>query len=103
MLPNRRVPQGRNTIFDRRRLPDQHRNIERWPQWTPDDSAIAHVAGSPPNVWAAPLDGGPPHQLTRFSDGRRIGLFAWSRDGKRLALTRTTTTHDIVMITGLKQ
>jgi hypothetical protein len=49
-----------------------------------------------------PLDGKPPHQLTHFTD--RTGTdFVWSRDGKRLAIARSTTTNDIVLFTGLKQ
>lgn len=45
--------------------------------------------------------GHPPRQLTRFTDARRIYAFAWSRDGKRLAIARTSTTDDIVLIKGL--
>jgi hypothetical protein len=44
------------------------------------------------------LDGGPP----RFTEARPINAFAWSRDGKRLAIARTSTTDDIVFIKGLK-
>jgi len=29
--------------------------------------------------------------------------FAWSRDGKRLAISRATTTNDIVLFKGLKR
>ena len=34
--------------------------------------------------------------------GGRFGDFQWSRDGKRLALTRSTETNDIVLLKGLK-
>jgi hypothetical protein len=46
---------------------------------------------------------GAPGQLTRFpeSEARTIASFAWSRDGRRLALVRTTTTSNIVLIKGL--
>jgi serine/threonine protein kinase len=37
------------------------------------------------NVWAATLDGAPPHQLT--NDGRTYGP-AWSADGRRIGVTR---------------
>ena len=42
-------------------------------------------------------------KLTGFTDGAVIGDFAWSRDGKRLAVSRSTTTNDIVLFTGLKR
>jgi len=41
-------------------------------------------------------------QLTHFTD-RTIADFAWSRDGKHLALVRTTATSDIVLFKGLKK
>jgi hypothetical protein len=41
--------------------------------------------------------------LTRFTDGRSIRAFAWSRDGKRLAIARTSATDNIVLIRGLSQ
>jgi hypothetical protein len=55
------------------------------------DPELAHYA----------IDGKPPRQLTHFTDGRPIGTFAWSRDGKRLAIGRLTVTNDIVLFTGL--
>ena len=69
-------------------------------RWTPDGRSVAYADQG--NLWAQPLDGGPPRQLTRFTDARPIFSFAWSRDGKRLALTRTTVTDDIVLFSGLK-
>ena len=63
------------------------------------------VAASPTrsdgNLWVQPLNGGAPRQLTRFTDGRPIRSFAWSRDGQRLAITRSTVTNDIVLFEGL--
>ena len=73
-------------------------------RWTPDGRAIAYVAvGTPANLWARPFDGQPPHQLTHFSDDRGIIDFAWSRDGKRLAISRATVTNDIVLFKGLRK
>jgi len=66
--------------------------------WAPDGVAYA----SEGNVWVQPIAGGSPRQLTRFTDKRPIGSFAWSRDGKRLAVTRSTVTNDIVLFRGLK-
>jgi hypothetical protein len=48
------------------------------------------------------LAGDPPQKLTRFTDNRPIGSFAWSRDGKHLAISRSTVTNDIVLIQGLR-
>jgi serine/threonine protein kinase/Tol biopolymer transport system component len=69
---------------------------------TPDGTALAYVATDLHNIWLAPLAGGPPRQLTHFTD-RTIANFAWSRDGKRLAIARTTTTNDIVLFKGLRK
>jgi Tol biopolymer transport system component len=69
-------------------------------RWTPDGSGVAYAEKG--NLWVQSLDGGPLRQLTRFTDGRPIMSFAWSRDGKRLAIARTSTTDDIVLIKGLK-
>ena len=55
------------------------------------------------NLWIQPLDGKAPRQLTHFTDGRTIADFAWSRDGKRLAIARSTTTNDIVLFKGLRK
>jgi hypothetical protein len=49
------------------------------------------------------LDGKPPRQLTHFTDDRQIADAAWSHDGTRLAIARTTTTADIVLFRGLKR
>ena len=68
-------------------------------RWTPDGRGVAYAEKG--NVWVQSLDGGPPRQLTRFTEGRAIMAFAWSRDGKRLAIARTSTTDDIVLIKGL--
>jgi Tol biopolymer transport system component len=71
-------------------------------RWTPDGS-IAYVDGAlPSNIWVRPLDGRPPYQLTHFTD-RTVVDFAWSRDGKQLAIARASTTNDIVLFKGLKK
>jgi Tol biopolymer transport system component len=69
-------------------------------RFTPDGRSMAYVDRSGLNLWALPLDGGSPRQIAQFSD-RTIAAFAWSRDGKRLAVARTTTTNDIVLLKGL--
>lgn len=82
------------------------RNIADLPslQWTPDGGAISYLERSGMNIWALPLDGeSAPRPITRFSeddasDGA-IVRFAWSRESPpRLALLRSTTTDDIVLL-----
>jgi hypothetical protein len=70
-------------------------------RFTPDGRGIAYTDTSQMNIWVQPLDGGPSRQLTHFTD-RAIEAFAWSRDGKRLAIARSTTTNDIVLFKGLR-
>jgi Tol biopolymer transport system component len=72
-------------------------------EWTPDSTGFLYVTGTPQNLWVESLDGKPPRQLTHFTDDRQIADAAWSRDGKRLAIARTTTTTDIVLFRGLKR
>jgi serine/threonine protein kinase/Tol biopolymer transport system component len=68
-------------------------------RWKPDGLGIAYHKDS--NVWVQPLDGGPATQLTHFTDGRTIPDFAWSRDGKRLAVARMSFISDILLFKGL--
>ena len=69
--------------------------------WAPDGRAYEEVrrtdAGS--NLWRVPLDGSAPTQVTRF-DRDEVYVFKRSRDGRRLALSRGTTSSDVVMMTG---
>jgi len=71
--------------------------------WTPDGRAIAYevTRGGVSNVWSQPLDGGPPKQITDFRDGL-IFDFAWSSDGRQLALSRGTVNSDVVLISNFK-
>ncbi|MGO9263239.1 MAG: protein kinase domain-containing protein [Bryobacteraceae bacterium] len=72
-------------------------------QWSVDGTALLYVktTGGVSNIWQRPLDGGEPRQLTGFTS-QRITSFAVSRDGKRLALARGTTSSDVVLIKDLK-
>lgn len=72
-------------------------------KWTPDGRAIAYIVTDKEvsNIWAQPLDGGPSKQLTNFQS-ERIFNFAWSRDGRQLALSRGVANRDVVLITGFK-
>ncbi len=71
-------------------------------QWIPTGRALSYVAiaGEVWNLWLQPLDGGKPRQLTNF-DSNGIWCYGWSRDGKQLAVSRATQTHDVVVINDL--
>ncbi|HZW07281.1 MAG TPA: protein kinase, partial [Phycisphaerales bacterium] len=76
-------------------------SVERVVRWTPDGRGLAYVDQRNQNVWVQPLDGGPPRQLTDFKTDQTF-TFAWSNDGKVLALARGTQTSDVVTITDFK-
>ena len=67
--------------------------------WTPDGKAIVFNKGENGvfNLLQQPLSGGAPQQLTDFPSGF-IWNFAYSRDGKRIFLSRGTTSVDVVLI-----
>jgi dipeptidyl aminopeptidase/acylaminoacyl peptidase len=71
--------------------------------WTPDSRGVAYVdPRGRSDIWIQPLDGGTPRQLTHFPpDGQQIWDFAWSADGKRLAVARASLTNNIVLFRGL--
>jgi Tol biopolymer transport system component len=68
-------------------------------RWTPDGRAVAYIKtqGDVSNIWAQPLDGGKAVPLTDFKS-ELIFNFAWSNDGKQLALARGSETSDAVLI-----
>jgi eukaryotic-like serine/threonine-protein kinase len=71
--------------------------------WTPDGRGIVYIdsLGGTANLWSQSLGGGPPKKLTDFKENG-VSQYAWSRDGKQLALTRATTTNDVVLIRDFK-
>ena len=66
--------------------------------------ALAYVGpGVSADLWIQSIGGSPPRQLTRFpGDRRQIADFAWSADGKRLAVARAAQSNDIVMFRGFR-
>jgi Tol biopolymer transport system component len=70
-------------------------------RWTPDGKGIAFVTtlGDVSNLGVQELSGGNPTKLTNFRD-QRIFSFAWSRDGKQLALSRGVVNSDVVLLKG---
>ena len=75
--------------------------------WTPDGHALTYVhntTGSTQNVYMQPLAGGTPVQLTHFdSEPGLVPAYAWSRDGKKFAVTRARYNDtDVVMFSGFR-
>ena len=72
--------------------------------WMPDGRGLAYIdRRTQADLWVQPIDGGAPRQLTHFAaDGHRIWDFAWSADGKRLAVARARISSDIVLFRGLR-
>jgi Tol biopolymer transport system component len=68
-------------------------------RWSPDGKGfdLVRMQNGVENLWRLPLDGGPLRQITSF-DSDRIFTFAWSVDGKSLALTRGSVMTDVVLI-----
>ena len=63
----------------------------------PDGSGVAYVdQRTPNNIWVQPSNGSAAYPLTQFTAGT-INGFVWSRDGKRLVVTRNNRTTDIVL------
>jgi eukaryotic-like serine/threonine-protein kinase len=72
-------------------------------KWGPDGKSIAYRdAATQANLWLQPLDGTAARQLTHFAADRTINDYAFSRDGKRLAVTRQSIGNDIVLFKGLR-
>lgn len=67
--------------------------------WAPNSRAIDYVRteNDAENIWRAPIDGGVLKPLTHFDSGV-IWAFAWSADGKKLALSEGTRSMDVVLI-----
>lgn len=68
-------------------------------RWTPDSRALSYIITRQgvSNLWRSAPDGSAPVQLTRFTTDQ-IFRFAWSRDGRQLALERGLTVSDAVLI-----
>lgn len=72
-------------------------------RWSPDGRALHYIftVDGIANIWSQPIDGGNPVQITHFKSDS-IFRFAWSRDGKHLALDRGITISDVVLINDAK-
>jgi serine/threonine protein kinase/Tol biopolymer transport system component len=72
-----------------------------WPflKWSPDGRAVQYIRtdSATANIWEQPLPKGAAHPISSFSS-QRIFSFAWSPDGRRLAMSRGQTRTDVVLI-----
>jgi len=68
-------------------------------RWMPDGRGFAALddRSGIPNLWTFPFDRSPGKQLTHFHRSEIHG-FAWSPDGKRIALTRGPIEYNVVLI-----
>lgn len=68
-------------------------------RWTPDSRALTYIVtrAGVSNLWTHPLDGSAPRQLTDFQT-ERIFRFAWSRDGREIAVERGQDISDVLLI-----
>jgi TolB protein len=73
--------------------------------WAADSRTLLYTkaSGGVPNIWQKSLDGGEAKQLTSFSSDQfpRLAEAVMSRDGKKVAVARGSSTGDIVMIKDL--
>jgi Tol biopolymer transport system component len=74
--------------------------------WTPDSRGLCFLStiGNATHLMMQPLAGGAPVQLTHFdSEPSMITAYAWSKDGKKLALSRARyNSRDVVAFTGFR-
>jgi eukaryotic-like serine/threonine-protein kinase len=64
----------------------------------PDGKSLVYIIkDKAANLWMQPLDGSPGHQITNFT-ADLITRFRWSPDRKTLAVMRTHSTSDVVVL-----
>ncbi len=86
------------------RLLDPNPHISGGVQFSADGKSVAYQVreNGVDNIWLQPLDGSPGHQLTHFN-ADQIDSFHWSPDGKTLAILRTHSESDVVLLQETKQ
>ncbi len=79
-------------------------NASRPLGWTPDGQNVMYIVtkNGASNLWQQPINGGgSATQVTNFTR-HRLYDFAWSPDGKQLAVARGRTNDDAILLDGLK-
>ena len=78
---------------------------DRLLRWTPDGRGLVYLGRATgvglASLWRQSLDGGTPESFLEFKPDS-IFAFAYSRDGKQLALSRGSLTRDAVLINDVK-
>ena len=76
-------------------VPEKHPVL----RWTPDGSSLTYVdeSNGADNIWSQSVNGGTRKPLTNFKSDS-ISSFDWSRDGKRLVISRGPVTTDVVLL-----
>ncbi len=71
-------------------------------EWMPDGRSLTfnQNRNGISNIWSQSVTGGRPAQVTDLSF-ENVASFAWSRDGKRLAIVRSHEINNLVIIRGL--
>ncbi|NOT59736.1 MAG: protein kinase [Acidobacteria bacterium] len=71
--------------------------------WMPNSQSVLYLVAQngAANLWQQPLPGGPPAVVTSFTR-HRLYDFAWSPDGKQLAVVRGRSNDDAMIIEKLK-
>ena len=69
-------------------------------RFTPDGKSLAYIINERgvSNLWAMPLTGEAPKQITDFKSDL-IFDFGWSEDGEQLALSRGQVSSDVILLT----
>src|SRR5205823_5127996 len=72
-------------------------------RWTPDSRGITYAdkRAGVGNLYVQPVSGGKPYPLTHFVS-EEIVWFAWSQDGKQIAIARGTGSSDAVLMTNFR-
>jgi Tol biopolymer transport system component len=72
-------------------------------RWTPDSRSVVYAVdeGGFDNLWAQPVAGGPRRALTHFAS-QRIYSFAFSHDGKQIAIGRGTPSSDAMLVSNFR-
>jgi Tol biopolymer transport system component len=89
------------------KLFDVHPDVQsgiRFPlRWTPDGQSVVYAVdeGGFENLWAQPLAGGRGRALTHFTS-QMIYSFAYSHDGKQIAIARGTPSSDVMLISNFR-